>query len=76
MQEKSLEEAQVSHPGGKSPAEAELTFPPWIFETLRRQKVSLPKVWVALGSHTKLLTLLESLFVFRDDPLVHGAKEN
>lgn len=29
-----------------------------------------------LASHPKLLTLLDSLFGFRDDPLVHGAKEN
>lgn len=38
--------------------------------------MSLPRVSASLGSHPKLLTLLESLFAFRDDPLVHDAKEN
>lgn len=47
-------------------------------ESLRkfRPGVSLPKGWAALGSHPKLLTLLESLLAFRDDPLMHDAKEN
>ena len=47
-------------------------------EPLRRFRsgVSLPKGWAALGSRPKLLTLLESLFAFRDDPLMHGVKEN
>lgn len=61
--------------GGKTPTEASSTSFP---ESLRqfRPGVSLPKGWAALGSHPKLLTLLESLFAFRDDPLVRGAKEN
>ena len=61
--------------GGERPIEASS---PSLPESLRqfRSGVSLPKGWAALGSHPKLLTLLESLFAFRDDPLMHGAKEN
>lgn len=48
------------------------------FESWRqfRPGVSLPQGWAAMGSRPKLLTLLESLFAFRDGPLMHGAKEN
>lgn len=61
--------------GGTRSSEASSSSVP---ESLRQFKpgVSLPKGWAALSSHPKLLTLLESLLAFRDDPLVRGAKEN